>query len=427
MSNFGTVARHIGLSARLFLSHGAMLSAIWAAGYLATQLVMRAAVELGLISRLAGLVMLSAAVLVQLMVFVASFAVLRPRPAQAGALSDIPQAEDRASDSVPAMMIAALIPFYAYYAGWGLLGDTLRSYSQQFMTAQMARADFSDPSPLGAALDIGQTGWVVLAVALIWALRRFAKTRQKHSRAAVWPLAVVACEATWAALGLYVISGWKDGIADWLATLPSPEDFFSGLIPGAEAAVSGAAQRPVDWPPEFALWPFLVRLFWYALLPLIWFNLGAIVNEYDPHLIRAETRRVGDRAIAHWKGLSRPVRDFIGHGWMGLIKRWHAVVNGVLLASSAGLALTVSVLVLWRLVDWLGNWAWIGLAQAIGPHDMADWQLLQLPLNLCFGLPGESPGGLLVSPLQFCILAAGLRLAESALATRALTEGAAPD
>ena len=97
MSNFRTVARHIGLSARLFLSHGAMLSAIWAAGYLATQLVMRAAVELGLISRLAGLVMLSAAVLVQLMVFVASFALLRPRPAQAGALSDIPQAEDRAS------------------------------------------------------------------------------------------------------------------------------------------------------------------------------------------------------------------------------------------------------------------------------------------------------------------------------------------
>ena len=426
MSNLRIAARHAALSGRLFLSHGAMLSAIWAAGYLATQLVMRAAVELGLISRLAGLVMLSAAVLVQLMVFVGSFAVLRERAVEPDGTLDASSRPAGASDSLSAMMVSALIPFYAYYAGWGLLGDTLRGYSQQFMTAQMARADFTDPTPLGAALDIGQTGWVVLAVVLVWALRRFAKARQKGSRAAVWPLAVVACEATWAALGLYVISGWKDGVADWLATLPSPEDVFSGLISGAQAAVSDTAQRPVDWPPEFALWPSLVRLFWYSLLPLIWFNLGAIVNEYDPHLIRAETRRVGDGAIARWKGMSRPVRDFIGHGWMGLLKRWHAVLNGVLLASSAGVALTISVLVLWRLVDWLGNWAWIGLAWAIGPHDMADWQLLQLPLNLCFGLPGESPGGLLVSPLQFCVLAAGLRLAENARVARPLTEGAEP-
>ena len=196
--------------------------------------------------------------------------------------------------------------------------------------------------------------------------------------------------------------------------MPRPGEVLDWLIPAARAAVTDAAVRPVDWAPPFAVWPALVALFWYALLPLVWFNLGAIVYGHDLSLVRAPTQRVSGQALDRWKALPKPVSDFIGHFWAGLVKRWHAVANGVILAASAGFALTVSVLVLWRLVDWLGNWAWIGLAALIGPRDMLEWQVISVPLNALFNAPGAPAGGLLVSPLQFCILAAGLQLASRA-------------
>ena len=66
---------------------------------------------------------------------------------------------------------------------------------------------------------------------------------------------------------------------------------------------------------------------------------------------------------------------------------------------------------LWRLADWLGRWAWVGAAHLIGPQDLGLWRVLQTPLNLLFGTPGQPQDGLLVCTVQFCILAAGLELA----------------
>src|SRR5690606_14118179 len=103
--------------------------------------------------------------------------------------------------------------------------------------------------------------------------------------------------------------------------------------------------------------------------------------------------------------------DFIAYFWGGVVKRWHAVVNGVMLAASAGVALTVSVVVLWRLADWLGRWAWIGATHLIGPQDPLVWRLAQRPLNILFGVPGQPQDGVVVVVVQFCILAAGLELA----------------
>ena len=423
----GIVRQHIALSAQLFRRYGLALSAVWAAGMLLDQILLRLAVEVGLLNRLAGLVALSLVVLLQLLIFVAMFVIprnglprlrLRRRAAP-------PQGAAPAADGgvFTIAVLAVLIPFYGYYAGWGLLGDTLRSYSQIFYNTQMARIDLTRPDRSGAALEIGQTGWVVLAVAVIWAIRRFAKSMNGRSASGVWPMLVVTCEATWALLGLYVISGWQDDFAAWLASLPSPRMILDWIIGPAAAAVTEAARLPVDWPPAFRLWPFLTALFWYALLPLIWFNLGAIVYGHDLNSLQAPTRRIAGQALNRWQALPKPLTDFIGHFWAGMVKRWHAVTNGVLLAASAGFVLTCSVIVAWRLVDWLGNWAWVGASALIGPRDLLTWKVLAAVLNALFGAPGASAGGLLVSPLQFCILAAGLELAgraqEAALTTAA--------
>ena len=420
---FGIIGRHVTLSASLFLRYGAVLSAVWAGGMLLDQVLLRAAVEVAIHSRLLGLVAIAPVILLQLLVFVALFVILRsglprmrlrhlrkptPAPTQAQPTS----ADDEGTFAVT--LLAVLIPFYGYYAGWGLLGDTLRKYSQIFYATQTQRADFTKAEPLQTALDIGQTGWVILSILVIWAIRRFAKVMQARSSGGIWPMLVVACEATWALLGLYVIAGWKDGFAAWLATFPSPADLWGWLVPSASAAISDAGAQPVDWPPAAQFWPTLQSLFWYGLLPLVWFNLGAIVYGHDMDSTKGLTKDLAGFALSRWKALPKPVVDFIGHFYSGTVKRWHAVTNGVLLSASAGFALTASVVVLWRLVDWLGNWAWIGFAQMIGPQDMATWQVLSVALNALFGAPGAPAGGLLVTPLQFCILAAGLELANRA-------------
>lgn len=439
-SGIGIVGEHLRLTGRLFLRYGLILTAIMAAGTLLTQLLLRLAAEIGLVNRLLGLVAIAPVILLQLIIFVIFFVILRnglPRMrlrrmrARQQELSQ-PEltaqgtAADQATPPFVLALMSVLIPFYGYYAGWGLLGDTLRSYSQVFYVKQIERIDFDNPQPMASALEIGSTFWVVLAVALIWVVRRIAKARSTRNNGEYWSMLVVACEATWALLGLYVLSGWKSRFAEWLASLPSPSQVLELVSSAAASALTTAAAIPVDWPVAPQPWPFLVSLFWYALLPLIWFNLGAIVYGHNIMAIRSDTDRLAGGAIRKWQALPKPVTDFIGHFWIGLIKRWHAVTNGVLLAASAGVALTISVLVAWRLVDWLGHWGWIGMAHLIGPQDTLSWQVLAVPLNVLFGAPGGSTTGLLVSPLQFCILAAGLELAgkaqDHANASRA-TEG----
>ena len=70
-------ATHIRLSTRLFLRFGAPLSAIWMGGILLNILLLRGAVEIGLLNRFAGLIALAPIILLQLVVFAAMFIVLR--------------------------------------------------------------------------------------------------------------------------------------------------------------------------------------------------------------------------------------------------------------------------------------------------------------------------------------------------------------
>lgn len=419
MAELSLIRSHLALTASLFMRYGAVLTALTAAGMLLGHLFLLAAVEIGMVNRLAGLVSLSAMILLNLLVMVGSLLILRQglphwrlrRRRAYVAQRDADRSQPDQGVPFATALLAVLLPFYGYYAGWGMLGDVLRSYSQKFYEAQMRRVDFTQ-GPVASAFEIGSAGWIFVAVAVIWLIRHLAKRLQDKSESSFWPLVIVCCEATWALLGLYVLSGWKDQFAEWLATLPTPAEIWSYIIPAAAAqSVTDASIRPVDWPPEFELRAFVNRLFWYALLPLIWFNLAAIV--YGHNLSQEEGTRVHQAAGAvrqRWQTLPKPITDFIGYFWAGVVKRWYAVTNGVLLASSAGVAVTLSVIVLWRLANWAGNWAWIGLAHLIGPHDAVIWQVASLPLNVMFNAPGGPSGGLLVAPLQFCILAAGLDL-----------------
>ncbi|MGB6103111.1 MAG: hypothetical protein WBF88_04600 [Pusillimonas sp.] len=407
---------HLVQTGQLLRKYGLLLVTILLGAKLLESILMRLAVELGMLHRFVGLVAVIMIILLQLIVFVGMFVILRDRPIvlrrRSGRSSDsLPLQQDSGSPVFASALLAVLIPFYGYYAGWGFLGNTLRDYSRAFLTEQWNRIDFQNPDSIGPhALEVDGALWLLIPVALIWLIRRAAKARHASTGHMSWPLVVVACEATWVILGLYVLSGWKEQFVSWLAALPPPASLLDWFLPAAQAAVSDAGQRPVDWPPALLAGDWLGQLFRYALLPLIWFNLGAIVYGHDLNLMADPTRRVASRMTSRWAALPRPVTDFFGYFWAGLIKRWHAVANGVLLAASAGLWLTISILLIWRLADWLGRWAWVGAAELIGPQDPNVWMLAAVPLNLLFGMPGQPQSGVVVVAVQFCVLAAGLSL-----------------
>lgn len=414
---FHIVGSHIRLSTSLLLRFGAPLSAIWMGGYLLNILLLLGAVEIGLQSRFAGLIAISLIILLQLLVFAAMFIVLRdglPLLRRRHRLPETETTEPEARDGgyFAGALLAVLIPFYGYYAAWGFLSNTLRDYSKLFLDTQLSRMDFVKPNNFGpTSLEVHSSLWIVVAVAVIWVLRRVAKERHKRIGNRLWPLFIVACETVWALLGLYLIADWQDQLVKWLAHWPSPQELLRSLIPTASAEVVTPGPHPVDWPAQFKLSEWLTALFWYSVLPLIWFNLGAIIYGHDLNMMTGATERVAGKALKRWSGLPKPVTDFIGYFWSGAVKRWHAVVNGVMLAASAGVALTVSVIVLWRFADWLGRWAWIGAAQLVGPQDLGVWRLAERPLSILFGVPGQPQDGVIVVVVQFCILAAGLELA----------------
>lgn len=412
---------HLTLSLQLLRQYGAQLAVIWLAGHLLGAIVMDLAVEAGLVSRVAGLAALFLVILLQLIVFVSMFIVLRdglPEFRRRNRPAPAPEETGRESNLLVPALLAALVPFYGYYAGWGFLMDMVRDYSARFMEAQWARVDFSDPSSVGPpALEVGNSLWTVLVVVVIWGIRRFAKARSKSSGNRFWPLVIVASEATWVLMALFALSDWKGDIVTWLASLPTPGQVLDWLIPAAQATISSAETVPVDWPPALEPRQWLIGLFWYALLPLIWFNLGAIVYGHDLAIAAAPTRRMTGKLKNRWQRMPKFASGFVEAYWgmwFGLAKRWNAVMNGVMLAASAGFVTITSVIVLWRLADWLGRWAWLGLAELIGPQDSTLWHILQWPLNILFGMPGQPQEGVLVVVVQFCLLAAGLELSQRA-------------
>lgn len=376
------------------------LMAVWLTGMLAEDVLTEIAVRIGFLNQLAGLSTLTLVVLVKLVVIVALFEIVRPGlpSLQAAAkAAESAQAERQANGPAGFTMALslALVPFFAFYAAWGFLSDTVREYSKLAL----------DLTPFGENARILEVsgGWLLLvSVAIAWLVRAGAKQMHKRSRHMFWPFLIVVCEANWAFIALYVLSNWQSEIMAFMARLP--ETLGGWLFPAARAA--GVAP-PVEHTP-LAWHDALTAIFLYALYPVVWLALAALVYGYD--IGRAELPAHGrlSRAIARWDGLPKTLRDFLSHFVAGTARRYRALAAGVGLTFGTGLVLIVAVIVASRLLDWGSAWAWYGAARLIGPHELGLWQIIAKALSILLGSPSAPGNGALIMPLKITLLAAGL-------------------
>ncbi|RWC71295.1 MAG: hypothetical protein EOS71_23570 [Mesorhizobium sp.] len=436
------IIRPISLSFSLLRRFWPQLVALVLAGVLAGDLLLQVAAKVALANHFAGLAMLTLVALAQLVVTVAMFHVLRPglpnvlaaqRGADKAAESKVAGNEasdaDRRGSRLVRMITIALLPFFAYYAAWGFLGDIVRQYSR----ASLDQAGFGQS---GNVLDVLDSRWLLISVAVSWLVRRLAKFMQSRTKAlSFWQIVVVICETNWIFVGLYVISRWKDSALQWLmsrnfwSVLQASIDGLASPVPVATAAsvvtaasaapvVTAASAAPVV-PVEItsiAASTVAVNLFFYMLLPLIWLVMAALIYGYevrdDAALMRVNGRveRFGQR----YAGLPKFLRDFVEHFIAGYRSRYLPIANGVRLTVSSSLLLLCTLIVGYRLLDWGAAWLWLGATRLIGPHELDVWQILSHGVTLLFGSPfQDSSTGILIEPIRICFLAAVLETAFS--------------
>lgn len=396
----------LGLWGRLVWRFGPQLIALSLLGQIARDLFLEASVQIGYLNHLAGLTALTLVVLAKLVVTVAMFETVRPGlPAlDAAARSGASTAseENRGARHAATALTLTLVPFFAYYAAWGFLGDAVREYSK----LALAIAPFGGG---GFLLDVSGGWWLAASVGASWLVRRVAKLMKARGRGPVWDIVIVVCEANWAFIGLYVISGWKDEILAFVAALP---EWIATLIGLGTAKAAGAIPPPVEQ-QSLGLWPDMRGLFFYALFPVVWLTLAALVYGYDVHGAEEPQGRLA-RLTARWRSAPKQVRDFVDHFVAGTLKRYQALANGVRLTLAAGVALVALMVVCFRALDWLAAWGWLGLAYLIGPHELDEWQAIAGALTVLLGAPSQPGDGALVEPLKICLLAATLETAFAA-------------
>ncbi|SFA76134.1 hypothetical protein SAMN03159496_00205 [Rhizobium sp. NFR07] len=405
-----TALQQLRLTINLLWHFWPQLAALWLLGFIGNLLLNEIAAMIGRWNSLAGLSMLAIVVLLKLIVIVALFeTVRRGLPALDAAsrtLDERPDAREEittTSGNFVSALALTLVPFFAFYAAWGFLGDTVRDYSRLSLSLFLS-------GEATGLLDVSGGAWLIVPVVVAWAVRRFAKMMHKRSHASIWPVLIVVCEANWAFIGLFVLSEWQDDIRAWFSHLPETIGMFFGLL----APVTDAAANPaIPLPPEFSSPPIgtrLISLFFYALYPVVWLTLAALVYGYDIHGERAPGEGRLARAVSRWQALPKSLRDFISHFLAGTLKRYRALAEGIGLALNSGVVPVLVAIVVYRLLDWGSAWVWYGLTQLIGPHDLPLWQIIAQVISPFIGMPSEPGEGLLVTPIKICLLAATLEV-----------------
>lgn len=388
------ILRPLSLAGRLFVRFWPQLLLLATLGVLLHDVLLDLAVRAGLQNALAGMVVLSFVVLAKLVIIVMMFAVLRPAMTGLTALAEEPAAAGdkyRATHIVGVTAIA-ILPFFAYYAAWGFLGDTVREYSR----LALARVPFGESANF---LDLLQARWLVFSIITCWLVRWFAKYMNKRATVPYWRFLVVACDASWVFIGLYGISIYTSQLIERLG---------AGAFT-ASSLLIGEAHAAQDFTPvEFAapdFWTQAQSLFFFALLPLVWLVMTAIIYGYElskPATVVDGDDTGGAKTWRKWFG------DFLAHYIGGYRSRYTPVWRCVRLTLTAGPATLLTFMIAYQFITWAGAWAWLGATRAIGAHDLATWQVLADPLTLLFGSPSDLSGGILLDAIRVCLLAAVL-------------------
>ncbi|MET4728863.1 putative membrane protein [Lysobacter enzymogenes] len=382
------------LTARLLWRHWPALAFWFFAQRLCYGLLMDLAVKLGERSLLFSFAALSVLIVTQLAGTIFMFQSLRPSlPMLAGGAAT-PDTRALRQQWITSLAIA-LLPFFAYYVGWGLMEGLRRSFLTEYIFSVWEKEDFRHVLKLKGL-------WIALAVA--WAVRWFSKRRATATGHASWTALATVCEAYWVFVGVAAIAQaikagqewWHEravyvAVGDWWE---SPTALFKTLAPTKRALA------PV--------WDFVTTAAGAVALPLIWLAITAIVYGID--LRKAQRIDAADapleRAVARFKAMHFTLRMLADKASAGWTSKGVPVVNSLRLVLRAGLPALLTLCVCWQLLAFLDSWSWRWMQQLVGPKDPA-WQQVEGQIYAAFlNTPLSFRPSLFTDVLRVALLAA---------------------
>ena len=179
------------LAGRLLWRHWPALLCLFFAQRVAYDLLQQASMRLAETSLLLSYAAIAVLIVTQLVGVIGMFLVLRPSlPTQAAGLG-VP--EVRLQHPWLGALAVALLPFFAYYASWGLLDGIKRD----FILSYLSGVSFENRESLSSILRVRGI-WVALAVA--WAVRAVARQRAEATGRGAWAM-VAKCPSRPGAIG----------------------------------------------------------------------------------------------------------------------------------------------------------------------------------------------------------------------------------
>lgn len=394
-----------------------MLLALYLAGTVAHHLLISLSAFVGSSVGLAAYFLLPLAILAKLVAYIGMFLVMR---SEMRALAELAPGSTNAVVSTgstdaarrPAMfwdvVTASILPFIAFYAAWGFLGEDTNRYAAEVLQQSWGPADpiFGRGSALGInAVTLGATLFAYLARL---ALKRWA------AKLPAWTRVLAAYfEMVWIFLAAFVLTELVNTAMGWIgnrAIVVWWEGLMAAIgirIPALDALWGG-----VNW--------LIAEIGAITFLPLAWLTIAGVVygrtiaaQKLNLDAIAASDARAG-RALTSLRARTGTVpqwwRDRGADIRNNVIGRFRPITASLLLIWRAGaIALGVYVLcftVLDALVAWLG----VGITQLLGPHSIDFWFALSPVLVYV--------AALLVEPARFALIASAYDHSLAALELR---------
>jgi hypothetical protein len=392
-------------AARLLVRHWPALIAIFLAGAVLRQLVMRAAVKVSVFNAELGLLVLLLAPMTTLTALVLMLRIVRPSLPWLGS--------DRAGKppSVLVHLGSVLVPFMTIYYFEDTLREDLNDYAYRVwedFAAQLLinlgeslETGTDVPPPPSTAdrlpfdLSFSLAAVVVGAIVLRWLLGRWPLV-QRHGWLGV-PGAYL--ELVWiTVVTTLAFNTVTEVLVDWARTIRAGSAIV-GIWEHGVGTASGAKS-----PPEAAAdWVLgqVGNVDAVLVIPLSWLAIAAVVIGLRTPARAAKAPKAYEQAQRRWLAAPRAIR-WTGEQVTGdLRERFTPLVRGVRMLVRAGavpmLLFCLAFVAARRLVDWL----WQLERVLIGPQDL---QSVWLPLNWPLGTLNES----ISTAVLVCLLAAAV-------------------
>ena len=383
------------LAGTLLWRHWPALMFWFFAQRVAYDLLLAASIRLAEASILLSYAAIALLIVTQLVGVIAMLLVLRPSLPTRGVVTRTP--ESRSRHSWLNVLAVALLPFFAYYASWGLLDGIKRD----FMLSYLSGVSFENRESLSNIIGVRGL-WIALLVA--WAVRAVAKRRAAATGQGAWAIVATVCEAYWVFVGVSAIAKGISMAKDWWharvaydAVAQWWENPFLGLVSLAPL------KRVLD-----PAWDFLSTAVGAVSMPLIWLAITAIVYGLDLR----RRQRLGDvdvharKLASQYKGLHvvwRKLADKLSAGWTS---KGVPVVNSLRLVLRAGLPALLTLCLCWQLLATVDAWAWQVVTRWIGAREWQEWQVLAQPLLVVVNGPLSLRPALFTELLRIVLLAA---------------------